>query len=94
LPKKERLFRIREDVKCLDCGSKGAVQFYGDYFPNGVGDDVANKFPLYEEYRHSPYMSPVFGFGGIIPYHCLNCGAAGLIDIDGLEGYSKKFKTL
>lgn len=87
------LFKIRRDVSCLKCGCQGAVQVYGDYYPQGVGA-LADNFPPYEMYRNNPYMSHSMGFGGTIPYECLNCGNIGLIDFGGLEGYTRAFKTI
>lgn len=87
------LFTVREDVTCIKCGNKGAVQFYGKYFPRGIGNE-ANRSKYLEEYRNKPYMSHAIGFGGTIPHKCMNCGNTGLIDFGGLEGYKMAFKTL
>ena len=39
-------------------------------------------------------MSHAVGFGGTIPWECMNCGNRGLIDFGGLEGYEKAFETI
>lgn len=86
------LYSIEKDAICLECGNKGAVQHYGKYYPNGVGE-LADKTKSYEDVRNKPHMSHAMGFGGTIPHSCLNCGNVGLIDFGGLEGYKKAFKT-
>lgn len=90
---KIKLYEVRKDVRCVKCGNKGAVQSYGKYYPNGVGE-LADEIKSYEKYRDSEHMSHVFGFGGTIPHECLNCDNRGLIDFGGLEGYSKGFETI
>ncbi|MBL4952198.1 hypothetical protein JK635_08245 [Neobacillus sp. YIM B02564] len=87
------LFTVNRDVRCLKCGNRGAVKFYGRYYPRGVGEK-ADTIKSYEPYRKKPYMSPAVGFGGTIPHECLNCGNRGLIDFGGLEGYKKAFTTI
>jgi hypothetical protein len=92
------LYTINHDVYCLQCGHKGATQFYGNYYPNGLGDKV-DEFgniskPLMEKYRNQPYMSYAMGFGGTIPWSCTNCGNVGLIDFGGLEGYEQAFISI
>jgi hypothetical protein len=93
--KKDRLYILNSNAVCLNCGHKGAVQFYGSYYPYGLGDDV-DKFgeisrEFMQKYRNKPYMSSAVGFGGTIPYECTNCGSVGLIDMDRFEGYNKAF---
>lgn len=87
------LYTIRKDVVCLQCNSKGAVQGYGEYFPKGVGE-LADEIKSYEDVRNKPHMSHYMGFGGTIPYECLNCNNRGLIDFGGLEGYKQAFETI
>ncbi|MGF7535331.1 hypothetical protein AAGG74_16905 [Bacillus mexicanus] len=87
------LYEIKEDVVCLKCGNKGAIQYYGRYYPKGVGD-LADEIKTYENVRDKPYMSPAMGYGGTIPYSCLNCKSTGLIDFEGLEGFKMAFKTI
>ena len=91
------LYEINKNVKCVKCGCTGAVRSYGTYCPGGIPgfDDmkaIAKK--IYEKYENSPYMFSTIGFGGTIPYECLNCGNTGLIDAGGLEGYDKSFETI
>lgn len=86
------LYSIRRDVKCVACGSRGAVKGYGEYYPKGVGT-LADEIQSFEEVRNKPYMSHYMGFGGTIPHECLNCGNRGLIDFGGLEGYKMAFQT-
>lgn len=92
------LFEIAENVKCIKCGSKGAVKSYGNYFPQGLGsrvDEMSEGGKMFaEEYRNKPKMSRTAGFGGTIPHRCLNCGNTGLIDINGLECLKKAFETI
>ena len=87
----QELFRIKENVKCVKCNSIGAVQFYGTYYPKGMGE---TNIESYKKYENTPYLSKAAGFGGTRPYKCLNCGNVGLIDIGGLEGYDMAFKTI
>jgi DNA-directed RNA polymerase subunit RPC12/RpoP len=87
------LYSIEENVECVKCGSKGAVQHFGNWHEKGLGKD-AKEFPSLKGYQNKPFMSHAIGFGGTIPYKCLNCGNVGLIDVDGLEGYRLAFKTL
>lgn len=87
------LFTVRSDVRCVKCGNKGAVQSYGNYYPNGIGDK-ANDIKSLEKYRNKAYLSHSMGFGGTIPHVCLNCGNVGLIDFGGLEGYEQAFTTI
>ncbi|MFP3726984.1 hypothetical protein U8V72_17555 [Priestia filamentosa] len=87
------LYKIRKDVICLKCNNKGAVRSYGQYYPYGVGN-LANEIKSYEDVRNEPYMMGSLGFGGTIPYECLNCGNSGLIDFGGLEGYKMAFKSV
>ncbi len=68
-----KLYTIVQDVKCLKCGTIGAVKSYGTY--NSKKDKVSHTL----------------GFGGTVPYFCLNCGNIGLIGINGLEGYKRAF---
>lgn len=91
--RKDKVYTVREDVRCLKCGNIGAVKSYGTVFPHGVKED-ADKSEYLEKYRNMPYVSPSMGFGGTIPHKCLNCGSSGLIDINGLEGYEKAFETI
>lgn len=88
---KTKLYKICKDAICIKCESKGAVQSFGEWCPNGLGEDVGTSIVL-EKYRDTPFMNQSFGFGGTIPYECLNCGNTGLIDMDGLEGYNKAFE--
>jgi DNA-directed RNA polymerase subunit N (RpoN/RPB10) len=87
------LYTVEEDVRCLNCNGRGAIQAYGRYFSNGKknldGIKEADK-----EVLNKPYMSRVVGFGGTIPYRCLNCGKSGLIGYSGLEGYEKAFESI
>lgn len=87
------LYTVRRDVKCLSCGYKGAIQRYGIYYPKGLGGK-AEEIKALEKYRDKPYLSRAVGFGGTIPYECINCGNIGLIDSGGLEGYPQAFVTL
>ena len=93
-----KLFEIKENVKCVKCGCKGAVKYYGNYFPNGLGSRVdeykETSRQFLEPYRNSPRMSRAVGFGGTVSYKCLNCGNTGLIDIGGLECLEKAFETI
>jgi hypothetical protein len=91
--KGQSLYTVRRDVKCLSCGCKGAIQRYGTYYPRGLGEK-AEGIEVLEPYRDKPYLSRAMGFGGTIPYECMNCGNIGLIDIGGLEGYQQAFVTL
>lgn len=83
------LYEINPNVYCLNCGHKGAIQSYGTWYESGLGDDSILK-----EYKDKPFMSHTMGFGGTIPWQCLNCGNIGLIDFGGLEGYKKAFKSI
>ena len=85
------LYEVNKHVKCLKCGNKGAVKFYGKYYPTGIKDKT-NKF--LQKYENSPYMSRAIGFGGTIPWECVNCGNKGLIDNKCLEGYEKAFESI
>lgn len=88
------LYEVKEDVRCLKCGHKGAIQSYGKWYPRGLGDR-AEKLPApYNKYKDQPKMSQAMGFGGTIPWKCTNCGNTGLIDFGGLEGYDMAFKTI
>lgn len=89
--KKDELFTVRKDVHCIKCGNKGAVQYYGDYYPMGTGNRLSKLDLPFD--KDVPKMSHAVGFGGTIPHECLNCGNVGLIDGDGLEGYKKAFTT-
>lgn len=92
-----KLYEVREDVKCLKCGCKGAVKSYGTYYPIGLGnriDELKENTRIFQEpYRNKPKMSKAVGFGGTVPYKCLNCGNTGLIDIGGLELLEKAFES-
>lgn len=87
------LYTINKNVVCLKCGNKGAIQSYGHWYENGLGDK-ANGLYVLEKYRDKPFMSHTMGFGGTIPWECINCGDIGLIDFGGLEGYKQAFKTI
>ncbi len=95
----DKLYEINENVRCLICGNRGAVQSYGKYYSRGLGSEV-DKFQqgyikdIMEKHRNSPYMSRSCGFGGTIPWKCLNCGSIGLIDFGELECYKQAFKTI
>lgn len=89
----EELFTVREDVVCLECGNKGAIQHYARYYPNGIREK-ADGITSLEKYRNRPYMSRAMGFGGTIPHRCMNCGNVGLIDFGGLEGYKEAFRSI
>lgn len=89
----QELYTVRTDVKCVKCGNKGAIQHYGNYFPKGVGA-LADGIKSFEDVRNKPYLSPAMGFGGTIPYRCMNCNSMGLIDFGGLEGYKMAFETI
>lgn len=93
MSKETVLYVVNENVKCLQCDCKGAIQHYGHYYPTGVGE-LADEISVYEDVRNKPYMAPAMGFGGTIPFKCLNCGNLGLIDYGGLEGYRKAFETI
>jgi hypothetical protein len=93
------LYTVNKNVECLECGCKAAVQDYGTYHENGLGDEAIDSMgeigkSIYEKYRNNPYMSHAMGFGGTIPHKCLNCNNTGLIDFGGLEGYKMAFKTI
>lgn len=90
---KTDLYTIRNDVRCVRCGNKGAVQRYGKYYPDGMKEDTPNS-KVYEKHRDKPYLSRTGGFGGTIPHQCLNCGNTGLINHIGLEGLKKAFETI
>ncbi len=94
----DQLYRVKNDAQCLKCGCRGAVQFYGNFYPEGIGERADNGGPLskkaLEKYRDSEHMSHAMGFGGTIPWECLNCGNTGLIDSGGLEGYQQAFRTM
>ena len=94
----KKLYKIHRNVRCINCGSKGAVEYYGTYYPQGIQNKLNDKSEfvqkLYADKKNKPYMSPAIGFGGTIPCECLNCGEQGLIDIDMLEGYKKLFETI
>ncbi|WP_121616591.1 hypothetical protein [Virgibacillus halodenitrificans] len=93
MEKAVELFSIKKNVVCLKCGNIGAIQSYGKYYPHGVGE-LDDEIKAYERVRNKPYMSHALGFGGTIPYQCMNCDNTGLIDFGGLEGYKKAFKTI
>lgn len=88
-----KVYQVRKDVRCLSCHNKGAIQYYGNYHPNGVGE-LADEISAYKDVKSKPYMSHAMGFGGTIPHECLNCGNVGLIDFGGLEGYKHAFETM
>lgn len=97
---KHKIYNVRDDVRCTACGCKGAVQYAGTYYPHGMKEEL-DKYEkdsvvakAYEKYRNQCYVSPAIGFGGTIPYRCMNCDNTGLIDIHGLEGYKKAFETI
>lgn len=79
--KRIRLYAVKENVRCLKCGHKGAVQFYGDYLPK-----------MENQIGKSGFEYPC-ALGGIVPYKCTNCGNTGLIDIN-LECLTKAFETI
>ena len=87
------LYTVRSDVQCLRCGCRGAVQSYGKYYPEGVGE-LADKYKSFESVKDKPYLSAAMGFGGTIPWRCLNCGNTGLADQSGLEGFKQAFQTI
>lgn len=93
----EDLYSINKNVKCIKCGCHGAVQSYGSYYLNGIdniGEEGSLVYQLMKQYEHKPYMSHAMGFGGTIPWECLNCGNVGLIDFGGLEGYKLAFESM
>jgi len=93
----DELYVVNQNVKCIKCGHKGAVQFYGNYYPHGLGDKIDSfgiARPIMEKYRNAPRMSYAIGFGGTIPWECTNCGNTGLIDFGGLEGYKMAFVNI
>jgi hypothetical protein len=93
------LYEINKDVQCLKCGNKGAVQSYGKWYPKGLGDKV-DQFEtslvknIMEKHRNNSYMSMACGYGGTIPWECMNCGNTGLVDMGGLELYKQAFETI
>jgi hypothetical protein len=92
------LYLVDRNIKCIVCGHKGAVEYFGRWHPKGMGDKVdeikTEEFKkIIEKYRDNPHMSNAMGYGGTIPYECTNCGNRGLVDIE-LEGYKKTFKTI
>jgi len=91
--KSVHLFTINENVICLKCGNKGAIQSFGNWYEKGIGNQADNVRVL-QKYRNKPFMSHTMGFGGTIPWICLNCHNAGLIDFSGLEGYEQVFETI
>ena len=96
---KNNLYKINQNVRCVKCNHIGAIQFYGNYFPQGLGDEYIDSLgdiskPIMEKYRKTPYMSHAIGFGGTIPWECTNCRNIGLIDFGGLEGYKMGFVTI
>ena len=88
--REDHLYTIQRGVKCLHCGCRGAVQYYGKYYPEGYPQKQANSFAP----PPGPYLSHAIGLGGTIPHECLNCGNKGLIDTGGLEGYKQAFQTI
>lgn len=93
------LYEVNKNVRCLKCGHKGAIQGYGEWYENGLGnivDEFESKFVknAIEEYRDNPHMNHYMGFGGTVPWECTNCGNVGLIDIGGLEGYKQAFERI
>ncbi len=79
-----KLYTINTDVECVKCGNIGAVQHYGEWYESGLGSK-----------RDKPFMDYAMGFGGTIPYRCLNCDNVGLIDIVGnFEGYKRAFEKI
>lgn len=94
-----KLYELNENVKCVKCDHKGAIQYYGSWYPYGIGnkvDEFKTEFTKshMEKYRDNPRMDYAIGFGGTIPWKCTNCGNVGLIDFGGLEGYEMAFKTI
>ena len=88
------LYEVNNNVICLKCGHAGAVQPFGTWYPNGLGE-FESSIPNnpYLKYKDKPFMSHALGFGGTIPWRCTNCGNIGLIDFGGLEGYKQAFKS-
>ncbi len=87
------LYEVNRNVRCTNCGHRGAIQSFGKWYPNGLGDKVGDS-EILAPLRDKPYMGSTVGFGGTIPYECTNCGNIGLIDIGGLEGYKEAFTTI
>ena len=80
------LYEIEEDIKCLKCGNKGAVRYFGVWYPQGLKENENSN------HKDKPLMSHAVGFGGTIPYRCLNCGNIGL-DMN-FEGYKRSFERI
>lgn len=36
----QKLYEVNKHVRCLKCGNKGAIKFYGNYFPSGLKDQT------------------------------------------------------
>ena len=92
---KYELYQVNQHVVCVKCGNKGAVQRFGQWCPNGLGEEADSKMSTFlKEHKDKPFMNHYYGYGGTIPHECTNCGNVGLIDHGGLEGYSKAFETI
>ena len=89
------LFEVNFNVVCCKCGNKGAVKRFGQWCPDGLGDEVTNSIsPAKKRHKETAFMNHYYGFGGTLPWECTNCSNTGLIDHGGLEGYSKAFETI
>ena len=89
------LYEVNHNVVCTRCGNKGAVKRFGQWYPNGLGNQVENSIsPLKKEHKEKSFMSHYISPGGTFPWECTNCSNIGLIDYGGLEGYSKAFETV
>lgn len=87
------LYKIKDDVECIKCGNKGAVQFYGKWYESGLGDKAKESNSL-KKFVNKPFMNHAGGLGGNTPYRCLNCGNTGLIDVDMFEGFNIAFRKI
>ena len=77
------LYQVYENVRCLNCGHKGAVKYFGCYLSK---DDPYVK-------KYGERISLAVGPGGTIPLKCTNCGNVGLVDFS-LEGYKRAFEKI
>lgn len=88
------LYRFESNCTCDSCGHHGALQYGGTYYPHGLQKEEKDVIESLRDINDVSCFSHAIGFGGTIPYQCLNCDERGLIS-DGspymLEGYVNKF---
>lgn len=88
------LYLFESNCTCDSCGHHGAIQHGGNYYPNGLQRNEEDIVDIFRDVNNHSYFSYAMGFGGTIPYHCLNCEEYGLISNGTpfcLEGYENKF---